>query len=35
MRIAILGAGKMGVWFAKFFIKEGSSVVVARETEEK
>ena len=29
MRIAILGAGKMGVWFAKFFLEEGYSVVVA------
>ena len=29
MRIAVLGAGKMGVWFAKFFLEEGYSVVVA------
>lgn len=29
MRIAILGAGKMGVWFAKFFLAEGYAVVVA------
>jgi prephenate dehydrogenase len=29
MRIAILGAGKMGLWFAKFFLEEGYSVVVA------
>ena len=35
MRIAILGAGKMGVWFAKFFIKEGYSVVVADRKKEK
>jgi prephenate dehydrogenase len=35
MRIAILGAGKMGAWFAKFFIKEGYSVVVADRKKEK
>ncbi|MBN1358573.1 prephenate dehydrogenase/arogenate dehydrogenase family protein [Candidatus Bathyarchaeota archaeon] len=35
MRIAILGAGKMGVWFAKFFIAEGYSVVVADRKQEK
>ena len=29
MRVAILGAGKMGLWFAKFFLGEGYSVVVA------
>jgi prephenate dehydrogenase len=29
MNIAILGAGKMGVWFAKFFQDQGYSVVVA------
>jgi prephenate dehydrogenase len=35
MRIAILGAGKMGVWFAKFFIEEGYSVVVADRKKDK
>jgi prephenate dehydrogenase len=35
MRIAILGAGKMGVWFAKFFLAEGYSVVVADRKQEK
>ena len=35
MRIAVLGAGKMGVWFAKFFIAEGYSVVVADRKKEK
>lgn len=35
MRIAVLGAGKMGVWFAKFFLAEGYSVVVADRKEEK
>jgi prephenate dehydrogenase len=35
MRIAILGAGKMGVWFAKFFVAEGYSVVVADRKQEK
>jgi len=35
MRVAILGAGKMGTWFAKFFLKEGSTVVVADRNKEK
>jgi prephenate dehydrogenase len=35
MRIAIIGAGRMGVWFAKFFLKEGYSVVVASRNKEK
>ena len=35
MRIAILGAGKMGAWFAKFFLEEGYSVVVADRKKEK
>jgi prephenate dehydrogenase len=35
MRIAIIGAGKMGVWFAKFFLEEGYSVVVADRNREK
>lgn len=29
MRIAILGAGKMGLWFTRFFLEEGYSVVLA------
>jgi prephenate dehydrogenase len=35
MRIAILGAGKMGAWFAKFYLEEGYSVVVADRKKEK
>ena len=35
MRIAVLGAGKMGVWFAKFFLAEGDSVVVADRKKDK
>ena len=35
MKIAILGAGKMGVWFTKFFLAEGYSVVVADRKKEK
>ena len=35
MKIAVLGAGKMGVWFAKFFLGEGYSVVVADRKPEK
>ena len=35
MRVAILGAGKMGIWFAKFFCEEGYSVVVADRKKEK
>ncbi len=35
MRIAILGAGKMGLWFAKFFHEEGHTVVVADRKKEK
>jgi prephenate dehydrogenase len=35
MRIAILGTGKMGRWFAKFFLKEGYSVVVADRNKRK
>ncbi len=29
MRIAIIGAGKMGVWFAKFFESKGYDVILA------
>jgi len=35
MKIAILGAGKMGVWFAKFFQEKGYSVVLADRKKEK
>jgi prephenate dehydrogenase len=35
MRIAVLGAGKMGQWFAKFFLEEGYSVVVADRNKRK
>ena len=35
MRTAILGAGKMGIWFAKFFLAEGNAVVIADRKEEK
>ncbi len=35
MRIAILGAGKMGVWFAKFFQSKGYAVTVADRKKEK
>jgi len=35
MRMAIIGAGKMGSWFAKFFRDEGHSVVVASRNQKK
>jgi prephenate dehydrogenase len=35
LRIAIIGAGKMGRWFTKFFKEEGYSVVVSSRTKEK
>ena len=35
MRIAVIGAGKMGVWFAKFFQSKGYSVVLADRKKEK
>jgi prephenate dehydrogenase len=35
MRIAVIGAGKMGVWFAKFFQSKGYDVVLADRKEEK
>ena len=35
MRIAIIGAGKMGVWFAKFFQSKGYSVVLSDRKKEK
>jgi len=33
MMVAIIGAGKMGKWFTKFFIEEGYSVVVSDKDE--
>jgi prephenate dehydrogenase len=35
MRIAVIGAGKMGVWFAKFFQSKGYAVVLADRKKEK
>ena len=35
MRVAIIGAGKMGLWFAKFFRNEGHSVVLASRNKKK
>src|SRR5271169_1198652 len=35
MKIAVIGAGKMGVWFAKFFNSKGYSVTLADRKEEK
>ena len=35
MKIAIIGAGKMGVWFAKFFSSKGYSVTLADRKKEK
>ncbi|MCL1977356.1 MAG: prephenate dehydrogenase/arogenate dehydrogenase family protein [Candidatus Bathyarchaeota archaeon] len=35
MRIAILGAGKMGVWFAKFCKEKGDTVILAGRNAEK
>ena len=35
MKIAVLGAGKMGVWFARFFQEKGYSVVLADRKQEK
>ena len=35
MRIAIIGAGKMGVWFAQFFHSKGYDVVVADRKKER
>jgi prephenate dehydrogenase len=35
VKVAILGAGKMGVWFAKFFLSKGFTVVLADRKEEK
>jgi prephenate dehydrogenase len=35
MKIAIIGAGKMGVWFAKFFESKGFDVILADRKKEK
>jgi prephenate dehydrogenase len=35
MKIAVVGAGKMGVWFARFFQSKGYSVVLADRKAEK
>jgi prephenate dehydrogenase len=35
MRIAVIGAGKMGVWFANFFQSKGYDVVLADRKKEK
>jgi prephenate dehydrogenase len=35
LRVAIIGAGKMGRWFTKFFKSEGFSVVVSNRTRSK
>ena len=35
MRTAVLGAGKMGVWFAKFCKAKGDTVVLADRNAEK
>jgi prephenate dehydrogenase len=35
MKIAIIGAGKMGRWFTRFFLGEGDSVVVSSRSKEK
>ena len=35
MRLAIIGAGKMGSWFAKYFRDEGYSVVLASRNQKK
>jgi len=35
MRIAVIGAGKMGVWFASYFLDKGYDVVLADRKKEK
>jgi prephenate dehydrogenase len=35
MKIAVIGAGKMGVWFAKFFQSKGYDVILADRKKEK
>ena len=35
MKTAIIGAGKMGRWFTRFFLEEGDSVIVSSRSKEK
>jgi len=35
MRVAIIGAGKMGRWFTRFFLDQGASVVVSSRSKER
>jgi prephenate dehydrogenase len=35
MKTALLGAGKMGIWFAKFFQEKGDTVILADRNQEK
>jgi len=35
MKTAIIGAGKMGRWFTKFFLEQGDSVIVSRRDKRK
>lgn len=35
MKVAVIGAGKMGRWFTKFFLEEGDSVIVSSRSEGK
>src|SRR3990172_634273 len=35
MKLAVIGAGKMGVWFAKFFESKGYEVILADRKKEK
>jgi len=35
MRIAVIGAGRMGRWFAKFFVEQGFTVVASDKDREK
>ncbi len=35
MKIAVIGAGKMGVWFAKFFDSKNYEVILADRKKEK
>jgi prephenate dehydrogenase len=35
MKIAVIGAGKMGRWFTRFFLEQGDSVIVSSRSKEK
>ena len=35
MKVAIIGAGKMGRWFTRFFLEEGDSVIISSRSEGK